>query len=161
MCAYTCVHSIVLILSSQPTQLLWWSLHALCMILWGRNWGWGFLQVTKTPGTVVAKLPGSQTELPLHRCTQGINHYYHHLTKRGLHMQEVSCIANGCSKHYDSTCTRHVFPATSVGSWTHTANSWVPHPILDDITAPCELDWQAVCLFSSVRRSPFPVLPLF
>lgn len=44
---------------------------------------------------------------------------------------------------------------------THGLNSSAPHLVLHDITAPCEPEWQAVCLFSSSRRSLFPVLPLF
>lgn len=47
---------------------------------------------------VVVWLPRSQADSPYHHCTQGINHHhYHHLTKGGIHAQEVSCIANGCS----------------------------------------------------------------
>lgn len=150
MCAYTCVHTIVLILSSQPTQPLWWSIHVLCMVLWGRNWVWGFLRVTKTLGVVVARLPRSRTDSPLHHRTKGINHQHHHLTKTGIHTQEVSCIANGCSRtpwlHVHSPCVPGLLIAVA-GRTQRTPRSHISSSM-----TPYELDWQAVCLFSCSRR---------
>ena len=54
--------------------------------------------------------PGAAADSPLHHRTRGINHHHHHLTKRGVHTQEVSCAANGWSVRYDRTCSRHVLP---------------------------------------------------
>lgn len=162
-----CAHTIVSILSSHPTHALWWSAHVLRMILRGWSWRWSFLQVTKNPGAVVASLPRRQADSQLHHCTEDINLHHQHLTKKGICRQEVSRISNGCSLSWDRTYTRHVFPATGIGSRAHTQththglNSSAPHLVLHDITAPCEPEWQAVCLFSSSRRSLFPVLPLF
>lgn len=162
MCAYTCARTIVLILSSQPTQPLWWSTHVLCVILWGRNWGWGSRQVTKTPGVIVARLPRSQADPAIRHRTRGIDHHHHHhLTKErnfthrksAVSLTDVSYIT---AAHALAMC---VPPATEIGSTWRT-----PRPHVSprrDITAPYEPDWQAACLFSSSRRSPFPVLPLF
>lgn len=107
---------------------LWWSAHVLRMILRGWSWRWSFLQVTKNPGAVVASLPRRQADSQLHHCTEDINLHHQHLTKKGICRQEVSRISNGCSLSWDRTYTRHVFPATGIGSRAHTqthTHTWV------------------------------------
>lgn len=98
------------------------------MILRGWSWRWSFLQVTKNPGAVVASLPRRQVDSQLHHCTEDINLHHQHLTKKGICRQEVSRISNGCSLSWDRTYTRHVFPATGIGSRAHTqthTHTWV------------------------------------
>lgn len=125
--------------ASQPT-LLFDGLHeAFCK--------WEFL---------VCRWPRCLKDKPIYRfiTTRAI---HHRLPKTGSHAQEVSCVTNGCRVHPHAHATCLQLPVAAAARTRR-----LPHLVLrHDITAPYELDWQVVCLFSSLRRSPFPVLPLF
>lgn len=151
-------------LSSQPTQLIWCSPHVLCRVLWGRIKGEAFCK-SKTlleslrcgcpwTGLIHCTITACMASIiaPIIITTCQRERFIHR--KSAVLLTDVGTLT---STHAPTMCLL----AASIGSWPHAANSSCPHLIHPDATAPYELEWQAICLFSSSRWSPFPVLPLF